>query len=187
MRPRTPLPVLVAALTALPAAAEDLGFRLDEATCTCRNARGEVGFNPDYLGECGRMGDDPALPFDARPSLFAADLNGKDLHGMNLRGAQLRGVRLERANLSGADLTCADLTWARVRGASFRSANLVAASFRCAWLFEVDFREADLRGTVIDDLLPSLRVETCLFGDNRVDEHTRLASRVEALVAVAAR
>lgn len=170
---------LIAAFVAVAASAraEDLGFRLDAATCECRNAAGVRGYNPGFVGECGLLGEDPAGDPDVRGAGYGAELDGVDFSGKNLRGVQLRGAFLRRAKFSKADLTCADLQHARLRYADFTGATLRFSTFRMAYLTDARFDGADLRGAYLDGFLKGMRLESCSLAGALIDSTSRIAGR----------
>ena len=89
------------------------------------------------------------------------DLTGATLDGNNMAGADLRRARLYWAdlcnlNLEGANLESANLQGTSLNGINFRRANLRNANIGVddfGWsssIFGVDFREADLTGTILE-------------------------------------
>lgn len=157
----------------------DLGFRLDESTCECRNSHGDRGYNPGFVGECGLLGNDTQADPDDAASAPWVDLADADLSNKNLRGALLKGAFLRGANFHHSDLTCADLQWSYLKGARFDGADLRFTTFRRAWLYKVDFTSADLRGAYVDGFAKGLKVSTCTLTNAVTDSTTRLARALE--------
>lgn len=140
----TSFAVLAAAVLSTSAFAQ---FRYDEATGSCRDERGQAGWNVGLRGPCGdlRGQDLTGASFD-REDLRGARFDGATLTGASffradVRGASFDGARLDRAVFSGARLEGATL-----RGASLMHAKLVNAALAQADLRQADLRNADLHG-----------------------------------------
>ncbi|MBS1985376.1 MAG: pentapeptide repeat-containing protein [Bdellovibrionales bacterium] len=141
--------ILGIALASSSMAAEvDLGFRYNQKDNICVNDRGQVGHNPDFMGECGMLsGKDltwaiRTFPWDAMPGAILDDsiLYGADFTNLNLMGASLRNADLRLISLDGANLSFANLTGSRFGNSFLSRANLTGAN-----LSNLDLSDANVR------------------------------------------
>jgi uncharacterized protein YjbI with pentapeptide repeats len=106
------------------ALAGDLGFRYTDGQC--KNANGETGLNPSYVGECG-------------------DLRGTVIK-MNLDDTNLRGSKFDSSDLRSSTFKNADLT-----GTVFTSANVAAVDFTGAKLINAKLVKVNAVETILKD------------------------------------
>lgn len=133
------------------AIAGDLGFRYHRGTLRCQDSKGQQGFNPLYIGECGDHG---LRNYEGRI------LNGKNLRGSNFSKANLSHAKLRRTLFYGARffdarLMGADFSYAKAGRADFRDAHLNQAilywtNLQSSHLEGADLTQADLRGATLD-------------------------------------
>ena len=159
-------------------------YRFRSDLMACANDQGELGYNPDHLGECGDLrGNQLQSRTLMGTNLFGANLSGMDLRkadlrdavllradltqarlweadlrGADLRGAKLTGAELIKAKLAGAKLQGADLTNASLTQASLEGADLLGANLQGAILKDADLNQANLQ---VADLS-----EAVLFGSD---------------------
>ncbi|MBN21866.1 MAG: hypothetical protein CL678_11350 [Bdellovibrionaceae bacterium] len=114
--------------------AQDLGFRYDSQNRVCLNTRGERGFNPGYLGECGDL-----RGFSLR-KVVLRDLN---LKGALLTSASFKNRRIENVDFEGARLDRTDFSQAIVDSCSFVHSHLNRSLWRVTRVFSSLFDGAE--------------------------------------------
>lgn len=150
--------------------AGDLGYRFDANTLSCVNSSGNKGYNPDYLGQCGKVHDVHIVHayHPADPNAVIADLDNKDLRGISfehvafidgtLQHADLTGATFKTVNFLRTSFQSANLSSALLEkiGATadlnFNNAILDNAVIKASYLNEATFIEASLIGTTITAL-----------------------------------
>src|SRR3989338_9412473 len=146
------------------ASAEDLGFRYHQDPHTlkgvCKDSNGTIGFNPDFIGQCGmldgRVFIQTDIPHDSL-GLNNLDLSGASLRNTTLKELNLRGVKFSGANFSGAKLSDSDLSYTLFFTTNFVGTELRRTKFSGAYfsnndLSNADFLEADLKGSVFREV-----------------------------------
>lgn len=129
----------------------DLGYRYHHGLSVCRNANGEEGYNPAYMGECG---DQRNMDLQGhrleRMNLVGANFSKANLREANFQEAELNGARLTEAKLYSAKFNRARMGRADFRGADLRFASFYWANLQNARLEGADLSHADLRGATLD-------------------------------------
>ncbi len=146
-------------------------YKFRGETLLCASDQGEVGYNPDFQGECGDLRGTRVRRRDLKgKNLFGANLSGMDLRkadlrdavllradltqtklweadlrGADLRGAKLSGSELIRAKLDGAQLNGVDLSDSSLTQAEIKGANLLGANLQRAILKDARLNEANLQ------------------------------------------
>src|SRR5688572_3322260 len=110
-RPRFFCGVVLLAFSPANLFAQDLGFRFIGGKCKSRS--GQVGYNPQFVGECG-------------------DLSGMDFSGQDLSGKFLRGAKLENTKLVGTKLNTTILRNAILIGTDLQQADLTSVDLEAA-------------------------------------------------------
>ncbi len=131
-------------------------WQWDGTGFSCRNARGEAGYNAVSVktlretkqGECADL--DGADLRSAWSVSLVLDMTYVDLRGARLRKADLSRARLVGADLSGADLSGAnliftDLSYAKLAGVALESAQLQDATLDYADLTQARLVQAHMR------------------------------------------
>ncbi len=149
--------------------AEDLGFRFDVKKKICVNDKGQIGHNPDFMGDCGLLKNADlkwrplTFPWDAMPG---AILDGANLYGINIQttgpyasdppsdwpdyGISFRGASLQSASLKNVDLRLANfesvnLSDVDLTGSKFGNSNFSVCDFSSANLAGLDLSDTGVR------------------------------------------
>lgn len=108
--------------------AMDLGFRFKDGQCV--NERGEFGYNPGFVGNCGDFRGVILVKFD--------------LSNLDLRGAQFQNSQLQIVNFNRSLLEAANFSNSILVGLSFDETQMKNVDFSQAQIKKVTFFEASL-------------------------------------------
>jgi uncharacterized protein YjbI with pentapeptide repeats len=145
-----------------PLLAGELDFSFDDSSQTCKNSRGDLGYNEGLLIECGRLEEE--------------NLGNSDFSNLNLKG-----INLSDSSLYRSDLTSSNLAHAFLFGTDFHAATLSHANLSFAIMRKTSFRYAGMSGAEIigAKLIRADLVSTNLQGVN-LSNSTLLATNLDS-------